>query len=122
MLKRLTASLLPLAAHPSIAGAAARAASDTEARSGLVGAAGAGDAEFSAQPKPCAHPSGPAFKHLQLLAVSPGESPSASPSASLSAAEYACLYHKLRLARASGTRIRSIADPAGQRNGKLRNT
>jgi hypothetical protein len=82
-LKRLTASLLPLPSvplHPTLAGSSSQ----------LPGA------EAAAQPKDSAGPvqTKLTFKHVELVA---------------GAADCAALYHQLRMARASGARIRDCS-------------
>lgn len=98
-LRRLTASLVPLPAPASLT------------------------TEAAAQPKSTTDRAVLSFKHIALLpscgkASALGVLPStatAEPSAGFhtpvtaSAAEYAALYHNLRLARASGLRIKSLA-------------
>lgn len=101
-LRRITESLMPLAPLPMPATAASVPVITS--------------ADDHAQPKSASQlPVGLTFKHVELVASGlcggfaahqgGGAAVSAAP---VCAADYAAIYHKLRLARASGTRIRSI--------------
>ena len=102
-LRRITESLMPLAPLPMPVTAASVHVITS--------------ADDHAQPKSASQlPVGLTFKHVEMVAsgLSGGFAAHQGGSAAVStapacAADYAAIYHKLRLARASGTRIRSIS-------------
>lgn len=106
VLKRLTASLLPLAPQPVLPSSSVSVSVRAPANSSGSSSSDTVATDLSAQPKATSHPAALSFKHIELITSGLSSAPT-----NMTAAEYASIYHKIRLARAAGARIKSI-DPS----------